>query len=85
MNGHMTRQHTGDQLALVVEDEVLIAMDIENVLAAEGFTCIRQRSRRYHSTSLPLLSSIFGYEIAWPAEASYAICASECRICQSLS
>jgi DNA-binding response OmpR family regulator len=40
MNGHMTRQHTGDQLALVVEDEVLIAMDIENVLAAEGFTCI---------------------------------------------
>lgn len=40
MSSHMARRHAGDQLALIVEDEVLIAMDIENVLVAEGLTCI---------------------------------------------
>jgi DNA-binding response OmpR family regulator len=40
MNSHVTSRHAGDQLALIVEDEALIAMDIENALAAEGFTCV---------------------------------------------
>lgn len=40
MSSHSGERHAGGQLALVVEDEVLIAMDIENVLVAEGFTCV---------------------------------------------
>ncbi|WP_369126540.1 response regulator [Dankookia rubra] len=40
MKGQVNKRHAGDQLALIVEDEVLIAMDIENVLVAEGFTCV---------------------------------------------
>jgi DNA-binding response OmpR family regulator len=35
----MRKRHADGQLALVVEDEVLIALDIEDVLVAEGFAC----------------------------------------------
>jgi DNA-binding response OmpR family regulator len=35
----MTKRHAGDRLVLIVEDEVLIALDIEDALVAEGFTC----------------------------------------------
>jgi DNA-binding response OmpR family regulator len=40
MDNHLPHRHAGDQLALIVEDEALIAMDIENVLVAQGFTCV---------------------------------------------
>jgi DNA-binding response OmpR family regulator len=36
----MKARYAGDRLALVVEDEVPIAMDIENVLVSEGFACV---------------------------------------------
>jgi DNA-binding response OmpR family regulator len=40
MSDHITGRRAGDKFALIVEDDVLIAMDIENMLVAEGFTCI---------------------------------------------